>query len=258
MQVQIVVFITFITVNVILLLCNGEPELIWSDEFDGQSIDRTKWAYYTGKAPNNELEQYTNRTENVFVENGNLVLKAIKEIYNGHNFTSGEIYSQYKGDFLYKTVKVRAKLPYGRGVWPAIWMLPTYYKHGPGIASGEIDILELLGDKPNKMYSTCHYGKTWTDRDSKSSNYSLPHGDFSDDFHVFSMKWSPDLIRIFVDDVQIINFRPSDVPKKYTYPFDDYFYIILNVAVGGNWPGSPDASTVFPQVMLIDYVRVYK
>jgi beta-glucanase (GH16 family) len=154
---------------------------------------------------------------------------------------------------------VRAKLPAGRGLWPAIWMLPTEDKYGGWAASGEIDIMELLGQEPNIVYGTLHYGGSWPKNTHTGKSFVLPHGTFADDFHVFAIEWEAGVIRWYVDGTLYqtqTQWRSDGGP--FPAPFDQSFHLILNVAVGGQWPGPPDAKTVFPQHMLVDYVRVYQ
>ena len=164
-----------------------------------------------------------------------------------------------KGDWTYGKIEVRAKLPYGQGLWPAIWMLPTDWEYGGWPLSGEIDIMEIVGHQPNRVYGTIHYGNSWPNNSQSGNAYVLPTGDFSDDYHVFSIEWEENEIRWYVDGLlystQNFWFTPS---APYPAPFDKRFHILLNVAVGGNWPGSPDETTVFPQEMRVDYVRIYE
>jgi beta-glucanase (GH16 family) len=247
---------------VCMMLCIGisgvsGETIVWNDEFDGSSIDTTKWSFDLGTgAPaltgwgNNELQYYTSNPANVSIVNGRLCITAIKESYQGSAYTSARIQTKLKGDWTYGRFEIRAKLPKGKGVWPAVWMLPTDNYYGGWAASGEIDIMELLGHEPAKVYGTIHFGGAWPDNQSSSENYTLPNGDFSDDFHIFAIEWDKDGISWYVDSV-----RYSVKPHK--QPFDKRFYLLMNLAVGGNWPGNPDGSTVFPVRMEIDYVRVY-
>jgi beta-glucanase (GH16 family) len=136
-------------------------------------------------------------------------------------------------------------------------MLPTDEKFGGWPKSGEIDIMEVVGHQPDTLHGTVHYGSDWPNNQHKGSLYVLPKGDFSEDFHVFSIVWDKDLIRWYVDGKRYFMVKPEDL-KPHHYPFNEKFHLILNLAVGGNWPGNPDATTIFPQKMLVDYVRVYK
>jgi beta-glucanase (GH16 family) len=245
----------------LMLLCGFSGvtggTMVWNDEFTGTSIDTTKWSFDLGTgAPsltgwgNNELQYYTSNAANVSVVNGTLTINAKKESYQGSAYTSARLQTKLKGDWTYGRFEIRAKLPKGKGIWPAIWMLPTDNYYGGWAASGEIDIMELLGHEPAKVYGTIHFGGVWPDNQSSSENYTLPKGDFSDDFHIFAIEWDSEGISWYVDSIRYS-------VKPHTQPFDKRFYLIMNLAVGGNWPGNPDGSTVFPVRMEVDYVRVY-
>lgn len=232
--------------------------LVWSDEFTGNTLNTNDWNYEIGNGSagwgNNELEYYTNNTKNVFVSNGNLIIEARKESISGFNFTSARLTTQNKKQFQYGRIDIRAKLPKGKGVWPALWMLGSNINSVPWPGCGEIDIMELLGHEPNKVYSTMHYGIAA--HGSKGNSFSLSSGSFYDQFHVFSMIWEADKIQVFVDDIPELVVNKSEIGSD--YPFNAPFFFIMNVAVGGNWPGSPDNTTVFPQRMIVDYVRVFQ
>lgn len=242
-------------------------QLVWEDDFNGTSIDTTKWNFTIGAGGygNNELQYYSNRPENARVENGKLVIEARKENYQGSPYTSAKLTTQGKFAFTYGKVEVKAKLPEGQGVWPAIWMMPEDMSiYGGWPACGEIDIMELLGHEPGKIYGTIHYGNPHT---YHGGNYTLPDGQkFSDDFHVFGLEWEPGKIKWYVDGQLYYETsdwfsRSSNEAFDYTYPapFDREFYLILNVAVGGNWPGyPPENADYFPQRMVVDWVKVYK
>ncbi|QHT65808.1 glycoside hydrolase family 16 protein [Rhodocytophaga rosea] len=234
-------------------------QLIWSDEFDGSIINLTKWQHEINDngGGNNELQYYTAEPANSFVKDGNLVIEAIKETYKTRSYTSARLNTKNKADFKYGKIEVRAKLPKGQGVWPAIWMLPTDEEFGGWPKSGEIDIMELVGHKANTVHGTVHYGQAWPNNQYKGTFTVLPAGDFSNDFHVFSIVWERNLIRWYLDETQFFSIKPADLSPHH-YPFNARFHLLLNVAVGGNWPGNPDATTVFPQRMLVDYVRVYQ
>jgi beta-glucanase (GH16 family) len=163
------------------------------------------------------------------------------------------------GDWLYGRLDIRAKLPFGRGIWPAIWMLPTNNIYGGWAASGEIDIVELLGQEPNVIYGTIHYGGSWPKNVHSGDSYKLSEGNFSDEFHIFSLQWEPGEIRWYVDGEHYqTQTKWTTENGVFPAPFDQSFHLILNVAVGGNWPGAPDETTTFPQRMMVDYVRVYE
>ena len=235
--------------------------LLWNDEFAGSSLNTANWNYETGNGSggwgNNELEYYTNSPKNVFVSNGNLIIEARKESIGGFNYSSARITTQNKKSFTYGRVDIRAKLPKGKGIWPALWMLGSNINTVSWPACGEIDIMELLGQEPAKMYGTLHYGASSATHGSKGSSYTLPSGSFYDRFHVFSMEWKQDQVKLFVDDNLFLTVNKADVGSS-PYSFNAPFFFIFNVAVGGNWPGSPDATTTYPQRMIVDYVRVFQ
>jgi beta-glucanase (GH16 family) len=185
------------------------------------------------------------------------VIEARQEPYQTKAYTSARLNTKNKADWKYGKMDIRAKLPKGQGIWPAIWMLPTDEEFGGWPRSGEIDIMEVVGHKPNTLHGTVHYGPVWPNNQYKGTSTVLPSGDFSSDYHVFSIIWDKNLIRWYLDGNQFFTIKPADL-SPHTYPFNARFHMLLNVAVGGNWPGNPDASTVFPQQMLVDYVRVYQ
>lgn len=239
-------------------------ELVWADEFDGTTLDLTKWTFQTGDGcpdlcgwGNNELQWY--KTENTTVADGFLTITSREEQAGGKNYTSSRIRTINKGDWTYGRFEIRAKMPIGKGLWPAIWMLPTDPSiYGTWAASGEIDIMEYLGDKPNEVLGTIHYGGSWPNNQFSSRTYTLSSGLFSADFHVFAVEWEEGVIRWYVDDVLYATQTDwSSTNGDFPAPFDVDFHLILNMAVGGNLPGNPDASTFFPQSMVVDYVRVY-
>jgi beta-glucanase (GH16 family) len=240
----------------------AEWTLVWQDAFDGVHVNEAKWNYETGGHGwgNNELQYYTGRKENVYVEDGFLIIEARKEIYENRNYTSARLTTKNKGDWLYGKFEVRAKLPKGKGLWPAIWMLPTDWEYGGWAASGEIDIMELVGDNPSKIYGSLHFGGVAPSNTFTNGNYSLKNGsDFSQAFHRFAIEWDTTAISWFVDDsLYATQTAWYSSGAAYPAPFDKRFHFLLNVAVGGNWPGSPDSATLFPQRMYVDYVRVYR
>lgn len=231
--------------------------LLWSDEFNGTGINANTWNYETGGGGwgNNELENYTNTTKNAFITNGGyLVIEARKE--SDGTYTSARLQTLGKKEFTYGRMDIRAKLPKTKGIWPAIWMLGSNISSTPWPACGELDIMELLGNQPNKVYGTMHWGQAGQGSTHIGDSYVLSNNDFSDKFHVFSIVWDSSKIEWYVDNVKYFTGNKSDVNG--TYPFDKSFFFLLNVAIGGNWPGAPDASTVFPQRMIVDYIRVYQ
>lgn len=233
-------------------------ELVWSDEFDGSALDATKWAPEVRDVWfNNELQATTSSRDNVTVTNGNLVITAKRESYNGRDYTSARINTKGKKDFLFGRVDTRAKLPKGKGIWPAIWMLGTNDATAAWPNCGEIDIMELRGSTPKVNNSTVHYGtNATTDHQYKTTTYTLPGtDDFSADFHVFSFIRSRDQMRWYVDGNLYYSLNSGQVSP---YPFNNPFYMILNLAIGGDFDGNPDGSTTFPQQLQVDYVKYYQ
>lgn len=239
----------------------GDWVLKWSDEFNGTNgsgVDTSKWNYEVGGGGfgNNELEYYTNRTQNCYQDGtGNLVIKALKENYNGSQYTSARINTKGKFNFTYGKIEMRAKLPYGQGIWPAFWMLGSNIDTATWPNCGEIDIMELVGKDPTHVYGTIH-GPGYSGGSSIGASYYNSAG-FSNAFHTYTVEWEQNVIRWYVDGNLYETRTPSDLGGK-TWVFDHNMFILLNLAVGGSWPGNPDASTVFPQSYTIDYVRVYQ
>lgn len=245
------------------LLAQTVWEEVWSDEFDGTVVDESKWSFQIGDGcpncgwGNNELQYY--RAENATVSDGRLTITAREESFGGYEYTSARMRTYNKGDWLYGRVEIRARLPRGQGLWPAIWMMPTESAYGGWAASGEIDIMELRGRVPNVVQGTIFYGASFPGQVHTWESYTLPAGDFSDDFHVFALEWDPWELRWYVDDALYRTERSWFTESApYPAPFDRRFHLILNVAVGGNFDGPPDATTRFPQTMEVDYVRVHR
>jgi PKD repeat protein len=233
--------------------------LIWSDEFDYSGLpDPSKWNMETGGGGwgNNELQYYTDTENNAMVENGILTITAREESVGGRDYTSARITTQNKFDFKYGRIEARIKLPYGQGIWPAFWMLGANFSSVGWPTCGEIDIMEMVGgtDKDNTVHATLHW-----DNDGANANYglsyTLPSGIFADDYHIFAVEWDSQEIKAYMDDIE---YFVADITPEQLSEFQNNFFILLNVAVGGNWPGSPDATTSFPQTMEVDYVRVYQ
>ncbi|WP_223648840.1 glycoside hydrolase family 16 protein [Hymenobacter psoromatis] len=231
-------------------------EQVWSDEFDATSLDATKWTPEVQDVWfNNELEATTNSRTNVNVVNGLLNITAVQENYHGRTYTSARINTKGKKEFTFGRLDVRAKVPKGKGIWPAIWMLGANDSQVSWPACGEIDIMELKGSSPTVAYTTMHFGNTVATHQYKGSPYTLPTGaspDFSGDFHLYSAVRSQNQIDFYVDGTKYFTFTSGDAAP---YPFNNPFYVILNVAVGGDFDGNPDASTTFPQTMQVDYVK---
>jgi len=231
--------------------------LVWSDEFNGDAIDPSHWTYDLGASGwgNQELQNYTSSSENSYVANGNLMIVAKDE---GNQYTSARMKSIGLQEFQYGRIDVRAVLPFGQGIWPAIWMLGANFPTAGWPACGEIDIMELIGSQPNIVHGTVHFGANWQQHTYTGDGTSIPFGQtFADEFHVFSIDWDENGITWLLDDVPFYSVD-NDVTGSQPYPFDNPFFFILNVAVGGQWPGYPNATTTFPQFMAIDYVRVFQ
>jgi len=232
--------------------------LVWNDEFDGTSLS-SDWTQEIGNGSwgwgNNELQYY--RQENTEVANGYLTITAKQESFGGYDYTSSRIKTQAQKSFKYGRVDIRAAVPYGQGIWPALWMLGDNITSVGWPACGEIDIMELVGGSnlnDRTIHGTIHWDNAGTNANYGGSN-SLASGKFADEFHVFSIIWDQNQIRWLRDDVQ---FHVADVSPAEMNEFQENFFFIFNVAVGGNWPGSPNASTIFPQKMHVDYVRVFQ
>lgn len=238
--------------------------LVWADEFtqaNGTSPDSAKWAYDIGDNGwgNNEWQYYTSRTNNVRIENNQLVIEAKAESYMGANYTSARLKTQGKASWTYGRIEARIKIPRGQGIWPAFWMLGTNITTpGNGWPNcGEIDILENIGREPTIVHGTVH-GPGYSGANGIGGSYSLPGNPaFADDFHVYAVEWTTNQIKWFVDGTQFFTLTPANLPNGAAWVFNAPQFLILNVAVGGNWPGYPDGTTVFPQRMTVDYVRVY-
>lgn len=241
-------------------------QLTWSDEFsgsNGSSPDPAKWSFETGGNGhgNDELETYTTRAANVQQKDGNLVITARREDFTGadgipRNYTSGRIRTLGHFAQAYGRFEARIKLPIGKGIWPAFWLLGDDIGTAHWPNCGEIDILETIG-APDTMYSTLH-GPGYSGAHGISAKYPLPPDEaVNTDFHTYAVEWTPDDIKFYFDDHLVTERTPADLPPNTTWVYNHPFFIILNLAVGGRWPGNPDATTAFPQQMLVDYVRVY-
>ena len=233
---------------------------VWSDEFDGSEVDENNWGYDIGGSGwgNNELEFYTNR--NAYLTEGNLVIRANKENYGGREYTSSRLKTQSKQTVNYGRIDIRAVMPQGQGIWPALWMLGSNFPTVGWPHSGEIDIMEMIGGngRENTVHGTAHwYNQSSNQNASYGGNYGLPSGEtLSTNFHVFSIDWDSTSITWYLDNVQYHSMAINDSSSLAAFRKD--FFFIFNIAVGGNWPQYPDASTVFPQRMVVDYVRVFQ
>ncbi len=242
--------------------------LVWSDEFstpDGSSPDPTKWTYDLGGNGwgNHELESYTNRPENAHIEKGNLVITAQKETYTGADgvtryYTSARLKTQGIFTQTYGRFEARIKIPEGQGMWPAFWLLGQDIPTVGWPKCGEIDIMENIGKEPGVVHGSLHGPSATGPTSDLTQIFTLPGGqNLADDFHLYAVEWEPGLVRFYLDSHLYATFDSSQWPAGGTWAFDHPFFIILNLAVGGDWPGNPDPSTKFPQTMLVDYVRVY-
>ncbi|WP_350215667.1 glycoside hydrolase family 16 protein [Ekhidna sp.] len=234
-------------------------KLIWQDEFNGSSLNETFWNYEIGTGSNgwgnNELQYY--REDNTSVSDGYLTIEARKESFNGRSYTSSRLTTEDKFDFNYGRVDIRARLPEGQGIWPALWMLGANFRSVGWPSCGEIDIMELIGGgdgRDDVVYGTAHWDNDGTKADF-GGNTQLSSGKFSDQFHVFTIIWDANSITWFLNDQQ---FHTMDITPTALSELRNNFFLIFNVAVGGNWPGSPNATTTFPQRMFVDYIRVFQ
>lgn len=281
----------FFLICLLVPLVADEWKLVWSDEFEGKEVDRAKWGFQIGNGfhnheakqwvhgwGNDELQYYTE--DNAATRDGKLVITAKKESLHGCGHTSarmrtvtrqGEtLFSQRYGRF-----EIRAKLPVGQGLWPAIWMLPDKDPYGGWAASGEIDIMEARGHEPGKVLGTIHYGGGWPANAHSGGEFEFADGKGAEHFHTYAVEWEPGVIRWYVDGKEFSTKRfwwssskrgasggekptSEDELNPWPAPFDKPFHLILNLAVGGRFPGAPDQSTSFPAEMEVDYVRVYE
>ena len=254
-----------------LEIAHGDWQLTWSDEFDGNSINTNNWTFDIGNGSggwgNNELEYYTSRPQNVYVTNGLLHIVANHESYGGQNYTSAKLKTTGLFSQKYGRFEFRAKLPQGQGYWPALWMMPEDSVYGGWAASGEIDVMENMGSNPANVLGTIHFGGMYPNQtQSYGPSFNFPSGDSVTNFHLYALEWTNNAIRWYVDN-QLYETQTSwwsssnptntNIRNPYPAPFDQAFYLIMNLAVGGNFGGNPDGTTVFPGEMQIDYVRAY-
>lgn len=240
--------------------------LVWSDEFEYKGLpDSTKWNYDVGDGcpdicgwGNNELEFYTEkRLKNGRAEDGTLIIEAHKENYESRNYTSARLLSRGKSAWKYGRFEIKAKLPSGIGTWPAIWMLPEAWKYGGWPANGEIDIMEHVGHEPDYVYATIHT-EAYNHVKGTQDTDTLRIKDAEQTFHEYAIEWTPQSIIWFVDGEQYATFQNQNKTYK-EWPFDQAFHLILNITIGGNWGGSQGIDdSIWPQQMVVDYVRVYQ
>lgn len=237
-----------------------EPAPFWAEEFNyAGKPDTTKWSYDLGGNGwgNNELEYYTNSVDNASVSNGNLTITARKESFNGKNYTSSRMVTKNKFDFLYGRIEVKAKLPAGKGTWPAIWMLPTDFAYGNWPNSGEFDIMEHVGYDPNVIHVTAHTGMYNFKQNNQKTGVKTVDDAFSK-YHLYRIDWTPFAIKGYVDDVLVLTYV-NDNTGSAEWPFDKRFHLLLNVAVGGDWGGTKGTDdSIFPVTMQVDYIHYYK
>jgi beta-glucanase (GH16 family) len=267
--------------------------LVWHDEFDGTGIDRSKWDFDIGNGfydyrkqawvpgwGNEELQYYTDAPTNASVKDGCLTIRAVKESLHGCGYTSARLKTRRRDGTplfttLYGRVEIRARVPWGKGLWPALWMLPQDDRYGGWAASGEIDLMEIVGERPQDVLSSLHFGSTYPKRTLITTVHPLPAGSTVADWHDYAVEWDPGEIRFYVDgtltqthrhwwscsrlkDGQGADPKRSADLNPWPAPFDQPFYLLMNVAVGGNFPGAPNEATRFPAELVVDHVRVYE
>ena len=272
---------------------NSGWSLVWQDEFEGHQLDPLKWDFDIGNGffdyqnhvwvpgwGNEELQYYTREPANVSVKDSLLTIRALKESLHGCGYTSARLKTRQRDGTalftkLYGRFEWRAKVPWGKGLWPALWMLPQHDAYGGWAASGEIDVMEIVGDKPQQVLNSIHFGSTYPERSLITQVHALPGDSTVADWHVYAVEWEPGEIRFYVDGVHTstrdhwwscgntkdglgqLPRRAADL-HPWPAPFDQPFYLVMNVAVGGNFPGVPNAATQFPAELVLDYVRVYE
>ncbi|WP_052188357.1 family 16 glycosylhydrolase [Cellulophaga sp. Hel_I_12] len=238
-------------------------ELTMQDEFDTDGApDSAIWGYDIGTGQNGwgnqELQYYTDRPENVTINNGIMIITAQQENFQGSSYTSARLLTKNKFSQTYGRFEARIRVPYGQGIWPAFWMLGVPEDQDeiwPNI--GEIDIMEIRGQEPTKLIGSLH-GPGYSGGEAISKEYVLQNDRLDTGFHIYGIEWGPDYVNHYIDDVLYNQTTPDDLPEGSEWVFDNDFYILINVAVGGTFVGAPNAETVFPQTMLVDYVRAYK
>ena len=235
--------------------------LTWSDEFNGTVLNTADWTYEIGNGQNgwgnNELQYYQEANTSI-VDNDYLVIEARRQSVGAFDYTSSRLITQGKQEFQYGRIDIRAALPEGQGIWPALWMLGSNINSVSWPACGEMDIMEMVGHNANTVHATVHFGSNGAQHQFVGNSRTLgPNASYQDEFHVFSLIWEEDHLQFLMDDEVYHEITPADMNGQ-PYPFNQPFFFIFNVAVGGNWPGSPDSTTDFPQRMIVDYVRVFQ
>ncbi len=257
-------------VTVVFLGCETDDEqmvttltnLVLSEEFDSDGApDSRIWAYDIGRGPNGngwgnqELQYYTDRSENVIVENGVLLITAHEESFEGAQYTSARLLTKDLFEQKYGRFEARIRLPWGQGIWPAFWMLGADIDQNPWPGAGEIDIMEYRGQEPSVLIGSVH-GPGYSAGEAISKEFTLENDRFDTGFHIFGIEWGPEFVNFYVDDVLYNQITPEDVTGPWV--FDKPFFILVNLAVGGTFVGAPNEATEFPQTMIVDYVRVYE
>ena len=241
---------------------------MWLDYFKepkGSQIDSNKWTAQTGGSGwgNRELQYYTNRVDNAFQADGLLTIRVLREHFTGtdgvsREYTSARLVTKKTFTATYGRFEARLKIPRGQGIWPAFWMLGDDIDNLGWPRCGEIDIMENIGKEPSMIHGTIH-GPGYSGAKAVSAAYSLKNNQvFADSFHTFAVEWEPDVLRFYCDVYLYKTLTPSDLPPGSSWVYNHPFFVLLNIAVGGNWPGKPDDTTQFPQEMQVDYVRVYQ
>ena len=239
--------------------------LVWNDEFDGPALNLEKWSYEIGGHGwgNNELQYYSDDDSTAFIQDGKLVIRAdlvpqgTGSADNLRYFSSARLRTSGKGDWRYGRIEVKAKLALGQGIWPAIWMLPTDWMYGGWPESGEIDIMEHVGYDPGRVHGSIHTG-SYNHKINTQRGGSKLLDKISSKFYVYAIEWYEDRIDFLIDDAKYFSFQNDGKNDFNTWPFNQRFHLLINIAVGGDWPGSPDETTQFPTEMEVEYVRVYE
>ncbi|KQC31824.1 glycosyl hydrolase family 16 [Flagellimonas eckloniae] len=273
MQAKVLTYICFAAIAA-FYSCETDDEqtvakstnLVLSEEFNTDGAPNPAvWGFDIGTGENgwgnNELQYYTDRTENVTIQNGVLLITAQEESFQGSQYTSARLLTKDLFEQQYGRFEARIRLPFGQGIWPAFWMLGADIDENPWPGAGEIDIMEYRGQEPTVLIGSVH-GPGYSGGDAISKEYILENDRFDTGFHIFGIEWGPDFVNYYVDDVLYNQITPEDVDEETdgegVWVFNKPFYILMNLAVGGTFVGSPNAETQFPQTMLIDYVRVYE
>lgn len=256
---KIKLFLTATILTLATAAYSQKWELVWADEFNYNGLpDTTKWNYEEGFIRGHEAQFYTkNRLENSRVEEGNLLIESRKEDFSSAKYTSASINTRYKGDWLYGKFEIRAKLPKGVGMWPAIWMMATNDDYGGWPHCGEIDIMENVGFDPSMVYMTCHTGM-FNGANGTQIGCKTKINNIYDQFHIYKLEWYADKLDFYVDDIKYLTF-PKASEDKEIWPYDKPHYLMLNIAVGGDWGGMKGIDdSIFSQKMVVDYVRVFQ